>query len=155
MLSHRPFAERIYRGPRMSFLVLNRHEAETAVPDVPYLVISVTDPERDEAALAESPDRRAVLRLRFHDKGGRRPPAEGKMVMGPEEARAVVAFVRTHQAEAELIVCQCEAGISRSAAIAAALSRILQGEDHFFFEHYAPNDWIYHTLLEAADGGET
>ncbi len=153
MLSHKPFTERIYQGSRVNFLVLNRYEVETVMPEVPYLVLSVTDPERPEAILAASPHQRAVLRLRFHDKGKGRPPVVGKVVMTPEDARAIISFVYAHLAEVELIVCQCEAGISRSAALAAALSRILQDEDHFFFEHYAPNDWIYRTLLEAADGG--
>lgn len=154
MLSLKPFAERIYHGSRVNFLVLNRFDVATVKPDVPYLVISVTDPERDEAVLAESANRRAVLRLRFHDKGTRRPLAPGKVVMTSEDARTVIAFVQAHLDEGQLIVCQCEGGISRSAAIAAALSRILQGEDRFFFQHYAPNDWIYHLLLEAADEGE-
>ena len=154
MLPHNPL-ERIYQGPRVDFLVLNRYQVAEVTPDVPYLIISVTDPEREEAVLAESPHRRAVLRLRFHDKGNRRPLAAGKIVMTPEEAHNVLAFVKTHLAEVKLIVCQCEGGISRSAAIAAALSRILQDEDRFFFQHYAPNAWIYDTLLEAAEGGKT
>ncbi len=135
-------------------MVLNRYEVATATPDKPYLVISITDPEREEAALAESPNRRAVLRLRFHDKGIRRPLAEGKVAMTPAEAQTILDFVQAHRQEVKLIVCQCEAGISRSAAIAAALSRVVQGEDHFFFAHYAPNDYIYNTLLEAAGLGK-
>ncbi len=154
MLSHLPFPERIYTGPRLSFLVLNRWEAASAIPALPYAVISVTDPEREEATLAESADRRAVLRLRFHDKGTRRPLAEGKVVMTPKDAQTILDFVQAHRQEIKLIVCQCEAGISRSAAIAAALSRIIQGEDHFFFAHYAPNDHIYDTLLKAAGLGK-
>ena len=154
MLSHKPFQERIYQGSHMSFLVLNRYEAATATPDMPYLVISVTDPEREEVVLAETANRRAVLRLRFHDKGVRRPVAEGKIVMTPEDAQIILNFVQAHRQDVKLIVCQCEAGISRSAAIAAALSRVVQSEDHFFFAHYAPNDYIYNTLLEAAGSGK-
>ena len=134
----------------MSFLVLNRFEAATVVPDVPYLVVSITDPEREEAALAGSPNRRAVLRLSFHDKSGPRAAVLGKIALTTADAQAILDFVEAHRHEVTLIVCQCEAGISRSAGIAAALSRIVQDEDDFFFEHYAPNDYIYKTLLEAA-----
>ncbi len=153
MLSHKPIAERIYHGSVVNFLVLNRHDIETVVPDVPYLVISIADPERAEAVLAASPLQRAVLRLRFHDKSGARAALSGKVAMTPTVAREILAFVRKHLPEVALIACQCEAGISRSAAIAAALSRVLQGEDSFFFAHYAPNDWIYQTLLKASEEG--
>ena len=54
MLSHKPFQERIYVGSRLRFLVLNRYDAATAELEIPYLVISIMDPEREEAALAES-----------------------------------------------------------------------------------------------------
>ncbi len=150
MLSHKPIAERIYSGSVVNFLVLNRHEIETAALPDPYLVVSVTDPDRMEAVLAASPYQKAVLRLRFHDKSGPRAALTGKVAMTPAVAREILAFVQAHLSEVALIVCQCEAGISRSAAIAAALSRTLQGDDSFFFAHYAPNDWIYQTLLEAA-----
>ena len=153
MLSHKPIAARIYRGSVVDFLVLSRHEIAAALPDVPYVVVSVTDPDRMEATLAESPHQKAVLRLRFHDKSGPRAALSGKVAMTPAVAREILAFVRAHLSEVALIVCQCEAGISRSAAIAAALSRILQGEDLFFFAQYAPNDWIYQTLLKASEEG--
>jgi predicted protein tyrosine phosphatase len=151
MLSHLPFIERIYHGLHLSFLVLGRHDIETIQLDVPYAVISATDPEREAAILAESPNRRAVLRLSFHDKSGPRAAALGKIALTVADAHAILDFVEANRHEVNLIVCQCEAGISRSAAIAAALSRIVQDEDQFFFEHYAPNDWIYQTLLEAAE----
>jgi|GEM_PF-3377527 len=56
MLSHLPFTERIYHGPRLSLLVLGRHDIETAQINVPYAVVSITDPEREAATLAESPN---------------------------------------------------------------------------------------------------
>ena len=145
-----PPSERIYQGNRINFLILNRFDVETTLLDVPYVIVSVTDPERPEATIADSPNRRAVLRLKFHDKGSRHQISREKLVMSQEDAQAILAFVQEHLDKVKLIVCQCEAGISRSAAIAAALSRILQEEDHFFFANYAPNDWIYQTLLEAA-----
>ncbi len=96
MLSHKPFAERIYPGQYISFLVLNRYEIATVMPEVAYLVISVTDPEREEAVLADSPNCRAVLRLQFHDKGNRRPSDAVKVVMTPKDAGSIIAFVRAH-----------------------------------------------------------
>ncbi|MDQ2798701.1 MAG: hypothetical protein M3Y13_03550, partial [Armatimonadota bacterium] len=90
-----------------------------------------------------------ILRLRFHDKGNRAGTSSGHVVMGEPEAKSIITFVEEHLADAKVIVCQCEAGLSRSAAIAAALSRIIQKEDRFFFQRFAPNRWVYETLLGA------
>jgi len=146
-----PPLERIYAGPRLKFLVLGRAEVATVTPDVPYIVASITDPEQPEADIAESPLRRDVLRLKFHDMGDYGQPLHDDIVMTPDDARALLTFVQTHLGEVELIVCQCEAGVSRSAGMAAALSRLIQDEDGFFLTHYWPNRWVYRTVLDAAE----
>jgi protein-tyrosine phosphatase len=46
-----------------------------------------------------------------------------------------------------LIVVQCEAGISRSAAIAAALANIYLGDDEPYFRTSMPNMLVYRTIL--------
>jgi len=132
-------------------LVLSRPAAERVRPNVPYIVISVTDPEMPEADLADSPLRMGVLRLSFHDVGEVqsfwRAPSE-------EDARAIVEFVRAKRSMADLIVCHCEAGISRSSGIAAALSRWLNGHDEEFFRRYLPNRLIYRLIrLQIGDAG--
>ncbi|HVH42669.1 MAG TPA: hypothetical protein VM925_10005 [Labilithrix sp.] len=51
----------------------------------------------------------------------------------------------------ERIVIHCDAGISRSAAVAAALSRALRGDDtEFFTGKYKPNMRVYRLLLDSA-----
>lgn len=133
-------------GPEMWLLVLSRLRVARVTPNVPYLVISVTDPEKPEAVLAESPLRMGVLRLSFHDVDAEAPfwqaPSE-------EHARSIVEFVRRHRDMADLIICQCEAGLSRSAGIAAALSRWLNHHDAEFFARYMPNRRIYRLILRA------
>src|SRR5262249_36226812 len=94
--------ERIYRGSNLDLLVLGREEARTVTPHEPYAVISITDPEREEAILAESPLRRAILRLRFHDIDGGRvvsPPSgvsPTKTALTASDAQSILAFIRTH-----------------------------------------------------------
>lgn len=146
-----PPLERIYEGPRLKFLVLGRAEVATVTPDVSYIVASITDPEQPEAVIAESPLRRDVLRLKFHDMGDYGQPLHDDIVMTAQDAETLLAFVQKHLADVELIVCQCEAGVSRSAGLAAALSRLLQDEDEFFYRHYWPNRWVYRTVLDAAE----
>jgi len=154
-----PLLDRIFYGSRINLLVLGRIDIGKFVLEAPYIVISITDPERPEATLQPSPFLRATLRLSFHDKGKRVklpeleaiPSAdEAEVIMTEQDAEKIIAFVRENLDHVKLIVCQCEAGMSRSAAIAAAISRMLQGEDEFFFEHYWPNRWVYQKILEAS-----
>lgn len=158
-----PPLERVYKGERVSLLVLGRAYVADLTPEVPYLVISVTDPDKSDAFVLPNPLLRAILRLRFHDNSQTVviPGLEGislgegtETPMTREDAHAILAFVQEHLDEVELIVCQCEAGVSRSAGIAAALSRILQGNDQFFFANYWPNRWVYRTILDASAQGQ-
>ena len=90
---------------------------------MPYLVISVSDPDKPEPEIADSPHLRGVLRLQFHDVGQpRKFQVTSDVAMKPEQARQILSFVREHSPEVELIICQCEEGVSRSVGLAAALS---------------------------------
>jgi predicted protein tyrosine phosphatase len=141
-----PALERIYRGPEANFLVLGRADVGVVVPEVPYAVISITDPSAPEAELAASPLRRAVLRLKFNDIG--EGPSHGEYVsMAEADAQAILAFYLQHRGEIDLLICHCESGASRSAGVAAALSQIVQDEDMYFFRNYTPNLHVYDTLL--------
>ena len=68
------------------------------------------------------------------------------------QAREILSFVKTHLPWISNIVVHCEAGISRSAGVAAALAKILNGNDDFFFDYfhnrYVPNMTCYRRILE-------
>jgi predicted protein tyrosine phosphatase len=145
---------RVYRGKRVDLLVLSRAEAATVAPDEPYILVSVTDPNSDAATFAQSSHLRAVLRLQFHDIAGVTNPIlkpfadSNEVAMSDEDGSSVVAFVRRFVPnEAQFVVVHCEAGISRSAGIAAAVSKIWNGADNFYFERYLPNSWVYRQVL--------
>lgn len=141
--------ERIFKGPRYQLLALSRDDIRAFMPDVPYLVISVSDPDKPEPEIPDSPNLRGALRLQFHDVGQpRKFEVTSDVAMTPGHARQILSFMREHLAGVTLIICQCEEGVSRSAAIAAALSRILQAEDEYFFRGYWPNRWVYALLLK-------
>jgi predicted protein tyrosine phosphatase len=144
----------IIPGPVMDFLVLGRAEALRIAPEVPHIFISITTPDAPDARLADSANRMEVLRLQFHDVDRAPEPPVLSMdevtLFSDEHAREIVHFVQTHREAVRLIVCQCDAGMSRSAGVAAALSRWLQDEDAPFFRYYLPNRLVYDAVLRAA-----
>jgi hypothetical protein len=107
--------------PRFQLLTMGREEAERFIPGEDDVCISILSPGAPPAVLREG--WRAVLRLEFHDFPW---PDRDAAVMGAQqitEAQAdqVIAFVEAHAQHAKRIVVHCEAGISRSVAIALAL----------------------------------
>ena len=149
--------ERAFKGTRMDFAVLNRAlvELEAFTPKRPHITISITDPaskkgkDYGEANLFPSDKRLDTLRLEFYDiteSVGHYYP------ISKEQAQQIVDFVRGWKDKVGLIVVHCEAGISRSAAVAAALSKWLNDDDLFFFQNFCPNDLVYSYMLESIYG---
>ena len=65
---------------------------------------------------------------------------------------AILDFAQRYWPVVDLLLVHCEAGTSRSPAVAAALSRIYLGHDgEFLLPHlYQPNRLVLDTLLEVA-----
>jgi predicted protein tyrosine phosphatase len=140
----------IQSGP-YGLQVIGRAEALRFAPDLPHVVISISEPRAPLARYPDSPHRLGMLRLSFHDASIELPDRE---MFSTQHARQIIEFVRDQRDGAKLIVCQCEAGISRSAAVAAALSHWLCGDGAIFFHHYSPNRLVYARLLEAVAAAE-
>jgi predicted protein tyrosine phosphatase len=130
----------------MEIMALPRYVIENGIdPRTPYVVISITDPGSDPANIKPSPDLRGILRLQFWDLNGSRPGYE--RVFTEDDAREIRIFVSKHK-DIGTIVCHCEAGISRSSGVAAALAKSINGDDSKFFSgRYRPNSLAYKTLL--------
>ncbi|MDD4690255.1 MAG: hypothetical protein PHE51_11000 [Eubacteriales bacterium] len=64
-------------------------------------------------------------------------------------AERIVNFVCQHKNNIETLICQCEHGQSRSAAVAAAVAQYINGESAEFFsdERYCPNKTVFHKVL--------
>lgn len=71
-------------------------------------------------------------------------------LFGKEDAENILNFVEKYKNKIELIAVNCEAGISRSAGISAALSVILngRGSDMYYFANYCPNMLVYRKILD-------
>jgi len=120
--------------------------------DEPHIVISVSEPEVGFVEY-ESPMLLDRLYLLFDDidrpgKWNNRPG----VMMTEEQAHDIWNFVEKWDKKANTIVCQCYAGVSRSAAIAASIAKCYQGkaqyEAYFNTPQYDPNEHVVRTLLE-------
>lgn len=102
---------------------LSREDAAIFVHPRPFVVISITDPGSVPAEFVPCEHRRAVLRMEFHDLDAVPDGLNGKdlVIYGREHARRVLEFVEEHRS-VDLILIHCEAGLSRSAGLAAAIA---------------------------------
>ena len=134
----------------MNFKVLSRREIENYQTDEKHIVFSVTDPEeKTYVKLPESSTRLGFMFMRFPDLIEER---EGYpyncLVFNKHMAQGIIEFFNTHKNEITLVICQCEAGISRSAGVASSLAKSLGQDDSYFFKHYLPNMLVYRLILE-------
>jgi len=138
----------------LKFLVLSRQEIELyKPPNKKHIVISIADPEaKTYAKIPNSNFRLGVLQLRFPDFDREWEGYKyNYLVFNQQFAKEILAFVNYWKYTTQLIICQCEAGISRSAGVAGALAKILNGDDNYFFKHYLPNKLVYNTILKEAN----
>lgn len=126
----------------MKVFVANRQMIRELNLPIPYLVISVKDPHAKFVEMARDPNRIAALRLECYDLCS---PLKGWQGFTDSHAREIWRVVDKVLPDIDAIVCQCEAGISRSSAIAAALEKHLNGEgsERYYFETFLPNTMVY------------
>lgn len=134
---------------------------QTDEPDSKVIVISITDPNSKPVNLPLLD--LDVLRLSFHDLD-QTYPGHAIILFDTDMAHQIKGFVEERLDWAKnprsgwddlAIVVHCEAGISRSAAVAGALSKYLLGDDSKFFRTpYLPNRMVYRTLLNLLNGQE-
>jgi len=67
-----------------------------------------------------------------------------------DDASKILAFVAKYvRQDIHTFYIHCEAGISRSAGVAAALGMIIEKNgDEYFFKNYLPNRLVYRTILK-------
>ena len=110
-----------------------------------YVVISIRDPDKKPAKVRKQGGLKAVLHLAFHDA---EPATSMKLpddieLISDEQAQQIWTFVGLHHAEVGAIVVHCEQGMSRSPAVAAAISHGLGLDEARFWREYQPNRYVY------------
>jgi protein-tyrosine phosphatase len=86
--------------------------------------------------------------LAFHDLGENAPPEYQNGLFTDEQAAQIVAFVKASDPTTTILV-NCEAGVSRSAAVAAALAKFFNGDDSLMFKKACPNMFVFRKMLNA------
>lgn len=116
--------------------------------DKPSIVISIRDPEKEPECFCKNPNVLSILYLDFEDWDR---PEDGCQLISDEQADRIADLVLQYADKLEVIdlYVNCEAGVSRSAGVAAAVARALDDDDEKFFRIYYPNRFVYRKVLEA------
>jgi predicted protein tyrosine phosphatase len=146
----------------MKILIFSRNMAENkSIVDtnctVPHIWISFRDPDLQPAKLPDNPFRKDALFLAADDCNG---DENGNYIgdveysrkwqaFQPEQAKQIVDFVRQWKDKVEMICVNCEAGRSRSAGCASAISLWLNDHDSGIggSDRYDPNAHIKSLIL--------
>jgi len=136
----------------MKFLVMSEREIKNYQENKPHIIISIRSPKYpiELGKIASQANCLDILWLDFHDLDGLHMPNSDIKVklFTQEDAKNILNFINKYKNNINLVICQCEAGISRSAGVAGALSKIFNGEDAEIFNNYLPNMLVYRTILE-------
>ena len=115
-------------------------------------IISITDPDSKPANITRSPGFSGIIRMRFDDIE-QDDFWHGKFLnaMRSWQAKEIAKFVNEVEDKIDFLFVHCEAGISRSAGVATAISLAKFGNDEEFFKSgkYSPNMNCYKLTLEA------
>ena len=165
----------------MKFKVLSRQAIEEFESNEKHIVISISDPSSNKVKIISKPV--DILSLQFHDvdkplvardkctacKGTGYLPEYKNINDGhcyrcttmldiklftDQEAEQILNFVDKYKFEVKMIIIHCEAGISRSAGVAGALSLIYNGSDQYYFDKYIPNIFVYRKILNMYMGSK-
>ena len=151
----------------MKILIKSRKDIE-ALSKKPFaertLLISITDANDIPVELVNEPE--YLIRVAFDDvdndvvidEVGMNATAEENAVVEKkynmisfEQANEIAKLYYDHKDEINVLICQCEHGQSRSAAVAAAILefRSRRGIDVFSNDNYYPNKVVYRRVLKA------
>lgn len=146
----------------VDFCVYSRQMVELIKPyETEHLIISIRTPGDPKLArLPLNKHTRGVHHLQFHDiiaasqEDEDRVEREGQYILFNDSmARDVLLFVHAHISDTtrppiETLIVHCDAGVSRSAGVAAGLCKsIFAMDDTWAFKRYHPNRRVYRCIL--------
>lgn len=135
----------------MEIIVMNREDAKRFSYSKSnrrrYAIISISSPYSAINKFKESQYKMGILYLSFADE------ISGKDIITDIDGKKIKNFVMRMKDKIDLLIVHCDAGISRSAGVAAAIMKALYKNDWPIFDSpkYTPNMLCYRTVLKAFD----
>lgn len=145
------------KGP-IDLLVLSRAEALNYIPVHQTAYISISTPGWPPAEFKDLSTIAGVLKLEFSDTNPSKDIGGGIMVSGAdsmtsEHGMKLAVFVRgMMDAGVDHFMIHCDAGISRSPGVAAALDYVFNDARTLRPRYCCMNSWVYGRTLEAFMG---
>ena len=136
----------------MKFEVLSRQNAKklSYKQDIEdCVIVSITDVNSPYNNFAQNPHIKGVCHIKFDDVDF----GEDNCI-DRKDGEKIIAFVNQYVNKVDKIIVHCEAGVSRSAGVCAALMQIVNGSDMEIFGNarFCPNMSCYRTILETYYG---
>ena len=133
----------------MQIITLNRYEVSSFRTEKSCMIFSVKDPESDPVFINEFQNLVHVEWLEFWDVSDSR---DGAITQSMADKIALV--FKKYRDECEIVVVQCEAGVSRSAGIAVAIGEYI-GIPYTTLKHSYPlyNRFVYQMVASALRKG--
>lgn len=132
----------------LSIEIHSRNTIQEINPETKHYIISICEPHKDFSRIPQNDKCIGVLFQKYTDSEYADRLNEHSLFT-IAQASQVWRKILEHREDLELLICQCDGGISRSSATAAAVSRIINGDDRWIFRSqlYNPNKLVYYTLL--------
>jgi len=142
----------------MKILVMNRQSAIATLRGNLYghstLVISISDPDKDNPTY-QNENLVDAIYVKFWDVE-KDYPNQNIYRVTREEVADIKPFIDKYKDKnVDYLIVHCEAGISRSAAVASAIAEYLGLNQTFFDEEHHPNYHVYKLMCEEFGIGKT
>lgn len=139
--------------------VCSRQNAKLFQCEKPWSAISVAT-EAGEFPDLSKENRVDLLRLHFWDIANPSPnmiESGDSKLFSRAQAEKLIEFVDRVWEKSEVLLVHCEAGLSRSPAIAAAITCMKLNKEGVekYFSKYMPNGFVFKTLLEVKFGPDS
>lgn len=117
-------------------------------PPMPHIIISISDTDENRPKVPRNQNCFGVLNLCFHDTD-----KEFQELIDPnDESRTLFRHMKLMTSDDADKILDCEGGMCRSPATAAAISYIFNGKgrEETFFQRFLPNRHVFSTILNRA-----
>jgi len=135
----------------MLIKVMSKKQIEELVPDRLCAIISITNTYDEIVSIKYSNYIKDILRLTFLDEDDvsyQKKKNDKYRLFNTADALRILNFVDSLKDRIEVLYIHCNAGFSRSPAVAAALCDIYNIESNInWFFNYSPNIFVYRKLL--------